>query len=142
MSVTFDPLRHTATVLGNVVQGWVSVKAARNEDAFSIHVSTDGKVARVRNANKSGRMEVTLTNESPTNDIFMAIAASDELLGVGVGPSFIKDGNGTALCMAAESWFVKIADYERQKELGEVTWIIETDNLELRQGGITNIPGQ
>lgn len=140
---TFDPTKVTF-VLGSITaEGYADsfIKAYRNEDAFSIVVSADGKVTRVRNANRSGRFEVTLKNSSPTNDLFQAQAILDEQTGGGIAPALVKDGSGTAHAQGKNSWIVKQPDLERAKELGDVTWIIETDILDMGQGGTTPIPG-
>lgn len=117
------------------------VKASRNSDAFELEIGGDGNGARTQNADKSGRIEVTLMQGSPTNDAFQAQALIDEISGAGVNEAFVKDINGTAYAHAATAWIVKQADLERAKEQGEVTWIIETHELDVHQGGLTPIPG-
>jgi hypothetical protein len=131
--------------IGSIVcQGYAKgtfCKATRNEDAFSLEVGGDGNAARTQNANRSGRMEFTLMSTSPSNDELQAQAILDEQAGGGVAEAFIKDTSGTALAHGANAWIVKIPDLERAKEQGEVTWIVETDLLELQQGGVLPIPG-
>jgi hypothetical protein len=141
---TYDPQKHTITFGPIVVTGFADgtfLKAYRNEDTYSIKIGADGNGARIRNANRSGRMEFTLLASSPSNDLLQAQAQIDELTGGGVASAFVKDGSGTAKAHGKNAWIVKIPDLERAKELGEVTWIVETDILDVVQGGTTPIPG-
>ena len=135
---TYDPQKVSLS-LGDITIVQYStgtfIKASRNEDAFTLTVSADGTGARTRNANRSGRFEFTLLGSSPSNDDLQALAVADEQDGSGVRAAMVKDGSGTAVARAANAWVVKVPDLERAKELGEVTWIVETDLLNLTQGG-------
>lgn len=141
---TYDPSKVTMSFGDIVPEGYAKgtfVKASRNEEAFSLDVGSDGNAARTANANKSGRVTFTLMAESPSNDQLQAQALLDEQSGAGVAPVFVKDNSGTALAHAANAWIVKQADLERAKEAGEVEWVIETNFLEIQQGGTLPIPG-
>ena len=135
---TWDPQKFTISIAGITVVQYAPgtfIKAMRNEDAFTLTVGADGIGTRTRNANRSGRFEVTLMASSPSNDALQALAALDEASGAGVGAALVKDLSGTAFASGQNAWVVKIPDIERAKELGEVTWIIETDLIQLSQGG-------
>lgn len=111
------------------------VKASRNEDTFKVYVGADGTPARSRSRNKSGTMELTLAQTSPSNDALSAAHAADELLGAGVYPFMIKDLNGTTLVAAAEAWVTKPADVEEGKEVTGRAWKLETGALTIWPGG-------
>lgn len=111
------------------------VKASRNEDSFKVYVGADGTPARARSRNKSGTVEVTLAQTSPSNDAFATALAADELLGAGVYPLMVKDLNGTTLVAAAEAWVTKAADVEEGKEVGNRAWKLETGSLITWPGG-------
>lgn len=136
---TYDPLKVTLSFAKATITGYGAgtfIKASYNEDLYSLTIGADGAGARVRNANQSGKVEFTLLASSPSNDVLMAVAALDRSLGQGIAPLLCKDGNGAALAQAQNAWIVKPPDLERGKELGEVTWTLETDNLQLVQGGM------
>jgi len=140
---TYDPQKVSLSVAGNTITGYAAgtfIKATRNEDGWMLTIGADGGGARTRNANKSGRVEITLLASSPSNDVLQAQAIVDELEATGVGPLLVKDGSGTAVASAGNSWIVKHPDLERGKELGEITWIIETEALAIQNGGTTQIP--
>lgn len=114
------------------------VKAARTNDAFALKVGVTGTGVRSQLMDHSGTFEFTLLASSPSNDYLQAKAIADELSGSGTGTVVAKDANGTAGAQAAVGWVKKIPDLERAKELGEVTWVIETDDLELTQGSLNS----
>lgn len=137
---TYDPSKVSIIVGSNIMiaRGESTfVKAARNEDGFSLKMSSDGLGTRVKNPNKSGTFEITLIASSPANDLLQAQAIQDEQAGTGIVPVTVEDGTGTAFAQGEQVWIKKIPDLERAKEDGEVTWVMETPLLNLNQGGTT-----
>lgn len=140
---TYDPAKYTITVLGNVLVQFGTgtfIKAMRNEDGYKIKVGARGEGVRIKNNNKSGRFEVTLLRSSPSNAILAALAVADELTNDQVGPTMVKDNGGTAFAHAEESWIVKLADLERGDDEDNITWIIETLNIEIQPDGTADTP--
>lgn len=138
---TYDAAQHLASFLGNALPLATGpdtfLKVSRNQDGYTTQVGASGYGTRSRINDKSGTVELTLMAASQTNDILMAIALSDELApGSGAGPLFIKEANGTTVVAAQNAWIKKIPDMERGKEAGTVTWVFESDNLEMFIGGL------
>lgn len=142
---TWDPTRFSIAFGSINAVGFgdgTFIKAMRNEPTFSVRVGADGNVTRVRNANRTGRFEITLQASSPTNDLMQAQAVLDEQSGGGVNATFVKDSNTKNVkAQGANSWIVGYPDLERAKEAGDLTWITETDIMDLSQGGNNPIPG-
>lgn len=142
---TWDPTNHVLIVGAHTVTGYAPdtfITASRNEDSMSLEVGADGTPARIRNANKSGRFTITLMKSSPSNDYLATLHSLDEESGAGIVPVLVKDNNnlaGTAVASANAAWIVKPADYERGKELGTQQWILETGQLNISSGGISDI---
>jgi len=135
----WDPTKFTMSVGANTIVEYAAgtfIKASFDEDQYSLEIGADGRGCRIRNANEAGKFEITLLKSSPSNDLLSAQAILDRQTGQGVVPIQVKDGNGAAVASAQNAWIVKMADLERGKELGEVTWTIQTDKLEMVQGGI------
>lgn len=135
---TYDPQKVTVSVANITITGYATgsfVKVSRDEDAFVKTVGADGLVARTRNANRAGSIEVTLLQSSPSNDALSALALLDETSGTGVGAAQVKDVSGTSIASAQNAWVKKLPDMERGKELGEVTWVIDCDLLNVTVGG-------
>ena len=138
---TYDPQLFSIEVAGLTINGFADgtfIKAMFNEDAYTIKIGADGQGVRVRNANSSGRFEITLLPSSPANATLAALSIMDRLTGKGAVPVFILDGSGTATASATKAWIIKQADLERAKEMGDVTWTMETLNMQLLQGGIND----
>ncbi len=140
---SYDPTEVTVSFAGTIIDGFgpgTFVKVSRNEDGWTFQPSNSGSGARSRNPNKSGRAEFTLLISSPANALLMAIAQADELSGEGVGNLLVKDrATSLAKCDALNAWVMKIPDWERAKEVGEVTWVLESDEMNIAHDGITDL---
>jgi Protein of unknown function (DUF3277) len=141
---TYDPTKNKITINGNTMFGFGAgsiVKASRNNDTFTLQIGADGIGTRTLSADKSGKIELTLQASSPCNAMLSAQALQDELTGTGVGSCMIRDLSSLSdQCSAQNVWVVKPADYEKQKETGEITWTLETDRLNIFLGGIIDVP--
>lgn len=115
------------------------VTAERNGQAFTISPGADGKIARVRNADRSGKVTVRLHQTSPSNDLLSALAAIDEQSGEGVGELLIKDMNGTTLIQAQNAWIQKLPSVEFGKDASDREWVFDCDELDMAVGGATNV---
>lgn len=137
---TYDPSKVIFSFAGSIITGFADgtfITVERNEDAFTLAVGASGEYARAKNANKSGRVTVTLMASSQANDILSAIAKADELTGVGNGILFVKELNGTTLAMSRDAWVLKMPNIERAKdEISPVEWVFECAELEMFAGGI------
>lgn len=136
---TYDPESVTISVIGNLITGFAAgefITAEYNEDAFTTVVGADGKVCRVRNANQTATITLTLMQSSPSNDVLSAAANLDRLTGNGAGAFLLKDGRGTTLLSAQNCWVKKPPPAGFGKELGDRAWIIECDKLEGTIGGV------
>jgi hypothetical protein len=137
---SYDPTEVTIVFAGQQIDGYgpgTFIKVSRNEDTWSFQPSLSGSGARSRNPNKSGRFEFTLLAASPSNAFLSSMIEADEFNGTGVGECQVKDrGTDDAKCAAQNAWVVKTADFERGKEVGEITWVIETDEVEIVHDGL------
>lgn len=134
----WDPQKFFMTVGGITIVEYSAstfIKADFNEDQYTLEVGADGRACRIRNANESGTYEFTLLKSSPSNDLLAALAILDRQSGQGIVAVFVKDGNGAAQAHSQNAWVRRQPALERGKELGDVTWVLETDKLELVQGG-------
>lgn len=139
MSVkTFDPKQFSIIVGGKIISGFADgtfIKITRHEQAFMLKVGVDGEGARAKSGNRSGTFEVSIMNSSASNDDLSAFALADEISGSGVVPVLVRDGSGRTVAEATTAWVQKFPDSEFGKEIGERTWILETDEIVLFIGG-------
>lgn len=141
----YDSASVFVTVGGAPINGFAAdskVLIARNSDAFSLQVGSDGEAARSKSNDRSGRMTIRLLQTSPSNDILSAFALADEVTpGGAVVPFACKDLNGGSLHTAQTGWIVKKSDADYVVEAGEREWILETDDLKHTVAG-NNVPAQ
>lgn len=137
---TYDPTQQDVVFNGQLIDGFAPgtfITVARNEDGWSFQPSNSGGGARSRNPNRSGRFTFTLLAASPSNGILSALVTVDELSGTGVGEVLVRDRSTLAAeCSAQNGWIVKYPDWTRAKETGEVTWIIESDAVNMVHDGL------
>ena len=136
--LTYDPKQISIIVGGKIISGFADgsfVKLERSEQAFTLKVGVDGEGARAKNNNKSGKCTLTLMQTSHSNDVLAAYAMADELGNAGVVPFLLLDHNGSSKATALSMWVQKHPDYERAKEVGQTTWVLETDELLIFNGG-------
>lgn len=137
---TYDPTEVFVIFNGVIIDGYAPgtfIKVSRNEDVFSFQASNSGGGARSRNPNRSGRIEITLQTGSAANAFLSAFADADEQTGQGVGEFLVQDSaTAAAECKAQNAWIVKRPDWERAKETGDVTWILESDDIAIAHDGL------
>jgi hypothetical protein len=138
---TYDPTEQDVIFNGVLVDGFAPgtfIKVSFNEDLWSFQASNSGGGARSRNPNRSGKLEFTLHQSSPSNGILSAFFRADLQSGTGVGECLIKDrSTAAAEVVAQNAWIVKAPDFERGKETGEVTWVLESDAIDIiHDGGV------
>lgn len=135
----WDPTQFIITVGSDTITEFAPstfIKADFDEDQYSKEIGADGAGCRIRNANQGGYFEITLLKSSLSNDVLSALAVLDRATAQGVVPVQVKDMNGTAVAAAAHAWITRIPALERGKELGDVTWKLDTTKLEILVGGI------
>ncbi len=141
----YDSASVFVSVGGVPISGFAAdskVTIARNNDAYTLQMGSDGEAARSKSNDKSGRMTIQLLQTSPSNAILSAFALADEVTpGGAVFPFACKDLNGGSLHTAQTGWIVKKPDAEYVVEAGPREWIIETDDLKHTVAG-NNEPAQ
>lgn len=136
--LTYDPKQVSVIVGGKIMSGFSDttfIKASRNEQAFNLKVGVDGEGTRAKSNNLSGKLEITLMQSSESNDDLSGFAAADELANAGVVPVLINDKSGRTVLQATTMWIQKYADVEFAKEASTRTWILETDQFIIFEGG-------
>jgi hypothetical protein len=136
---TYDPKLVVVDFAGILINSGYAdgtlVKTSRNEDTWSLKIGADGEAVRIKNNNRSGRVEVTLLQSSSVNDLLSQQAQFDEATNAGQGPVSVTDVSGKSLYVGPNAWIVKPADGEFGKDANTRTWIFETDNVSVFNGG-------
>lgn len=124
---------------GQILSGYADgtfIKVSRDNPMWTMKPGADGVVTRVRTNDKTGTIEVTLTQGSASNDYLSGLAKADELTGAGALPVLCRDGAGSTVASALFAWLEKPADAEFSKDAGQRAWTIKTNELDLFVGGL------
>ncbi|NIQ91021.1 MAG: DUF3277 family protein [Nitrospinaceae bacterium] len=137
---TYNPADVTLVFGGIIVDGYADgtfITVARNEDAFTLMIGSDGEACRAKSNNKSGTVVFTLMQSSLANDLLSAQFNLDELSpgGDGIAPLLMKDNSGRTVVAAETAWIRKPADITFGREIENREWTIETNSLIMQGGG-------
>jgi hypothetical protein len=138
---TYDPTKLTVIVGGVIVSGFTDgdfIMAKRDEDLYTKRVGADGHVARARNANKAGTIEITLLQSSPAVAEIAALLALDNFLFDGdvlVPISILSPGTNAELVASTQSWLKTAPEMGFGKEVGERKFIFDCADLKLSLSG-------
>lgn len=134
---TYDPSKLTVIVGGVIVSGFSDgdyITAKRDEDLYTKRVGADGHVARARNGNKSGTIEIKLLQGSPAVSEIAALVALDNFLFDGdvlIPISIVSPGTAAELVVSTQSWLKTAPEMVFGKEVGERTFVFDCADLKL-----------
>lgn len=134
---TYDPTKLTVIVGGVIVSGFSDgdyITAKRDEDLYTKRVGADGHVARARNGNKSGTIEIKLLQGSPAVAEIAALVALDNFLFDGdvlIPISIVSPGTAAELVVSTQSWLKTAPEMVFGKEVGERTFVFDCADLKL-----------
>lgn len=135
---TYDPKEVSITWNGIPINSGIApdsfLTMAREEDAFTKTVAANGTVARTRNADKTGTVEIMLMQNSPINALLSAAALADENGVDTISIITVFDPSGSLIAVANDAWIRKIPDQELSKEYGERTWMFDCAELQIITG--------
>lgn len=126
--VTYDPQDVNVIVDGTFLTGFAEgtfVQIARDEDSYTTYVGSKGEVSRSVNANKMGKITVTLTQNSPSNSYLERLSKSKKTFPVSVVDQNFGESDGGNDC-----WVEKPADKELGKEIGTREWVFVVPEME------------
>ena len=138
---TYDPTKITLVFAGFEIYGYADgtfISVDKAEDAYSFKVGATGHGTRVRSRNSSGSVTVTLEASSGCNDLLSAVHTADLLSNAAVLPLIMKEGNGTTVVGAPESWIVKISPVEYAKDSSTREWVIYCSDMKVFSGGLSS----
>lgn len=139
----YDPKDILVTFGEILVEGFADgtfLVVEQNEDDFGIYVGADGQATRVATNNNSAKVELTLSQSSPTNDLLSAMSKLDRKTGQGVRPLLVKDLNGQTLLLLPTAWIKRRPRREYAKTVSGRMWTFETDDILDHDGGANAPP--
>jgi Protein of unknown function (DUF3277) len=131
---TYSPLTNIVNFRGHQISDFMDgtyIEVDRHDDVYKMHVGAQGVVARTHNPNRTGMIQVTLKQTSPSNDVLMGFALLDDpegggaVTGLGKGPILFQELNGSTIVSAADAWIRKIPKIDRGADITGVVWIFD-----------------
>ena len=139
MSVeTYSPKRVEVIFGGVPLRGFSDstfILVERTSEAFTTNVGADGEASRTHNADRTGKITVTLQQTSDSNDYLSALVNADEISLQGQLPILVKDTNGRTLAESPCAWIDKVANSEFSAEISDREWVISCSELIMFVGG-------
>lgn len=112
------------------------VSVERAVETFSKVVGAGGEVARVKSADRSGTMTITLLQSSNSNMVLNALADADEQSGAGTFSIQIKDLTTGGDIQATDAWIKGKPKVEYGKDLSNREWVFEFASVSINPGGV------
>lgn len=135
---TYSPKKVQVNYGGIILTGYMDgtfIEVDKTSDDFTPHVGADGEGARIQSADESGSVTLTLMQTSASNDALQAARDADKASGQGTRPLMVKDGMGTTIITAQESWIRKTPKVELSNDKGSRVWIFDSTELIVKVGG-------
>ncbi|RYF12583.1 MAG: DUF3277 family protein, partial [Deltaproteobacteria bacterium] len=111
------------------------IAVERMTDTWMDSAGTDGFVTRARSGDNRGTITVTLSQTSPTNDEYQALAIADELTGNAAAYGLLRDASGRTICSADTAWIVKPPAVTFGRSPTNRVWVFRCSNLIVGAGG-------
>jgi hypothetical protein len=129
-TATYDPTKVVINIDGHTIVNYADgtfIEASQMEDTYSEHVGVDGKVTRVKSANKMGEVTLTLAQNSPSNKKLQELAKNGNIVQFSVTDANFEANVGAS---GSEAWLRKPADFSRGNEIEDAEWVIVVADYE------------
>jgi len=135
---TYAPDSVVINFAGAILTGYAEgsfITVERETDGFNKVTGADGLTTRVKSANRSGSVTLTLAQSSDANAILSALQIADDLTRGGVFPLLVKDVSGNSLFTAEQAWIRKSANAEFSSDFTGRQWVIDCAEISMLHGG-------
>lgn len=128
---TYDTEDVNVIVNGTILTGFADgtfVSVEQDEERYTPYVGAKGEVSRAKNANKMGKITITLAQDSPSNSYMSRLSNSKETF-----PVSVVDQNFGSTSGGNDCWVEKPSNIEYGKEISEREWVIVVPVLEINE---------
>lgn len=101
---TYNPKDVYVTFGGYRIVGWQSISITRDSDIFIDISGIRGKTTRVKSLDTGASIQLTLSMQSPSNDVLSTILMADNEEGTGRLALTIKDKSGSSVFSSDEAY--------------------------------------
>lgn len=135
---TYDPREIKAAFKNIEIRGFAKgtfISVKRSSPTWSMQVSADGEVTRVRSRDKTGTIQFTLVAGSACNKQLALVMKSDEQNADGIGVVSVRDQNGNDKHISEKAWLVQPPEVDYAEDAGVRVWMIQCTDLDTFSGG-------
>jgi hypothetical protein len=133
MLKTYD-FKQVALIIGGVqIHGFVDGEAITVEpdsDDWNEYVGNDGETTRAKTNNGLSRVTFKLAQSSESNSYLSGLRVAGSVV-----PSMVKDGSGSTLHIAEQSYLKARPVSSFARETGEREWVLVCPDMQSFEGG-------
>lgn len=141
---TYSPADIIVIVNNVIISGFTDTSIVTIEpdvQSFTKYVSADGLSTRVRSANRTASITVSLKQTSPSNDVLTDLLNADLNEGDQVFPVTITDNFGTTLISSNSGWVQGWPSTAFADSVNAREWVIDLSSVNWFVGGNVTISG-
>lgn len=137
--LTYAPSEVTITMGGVYsITGYAEdtfVRITKDTQQVTMVRAMDGSVSRVKSPDTGWKVQISLAQSSPANDILSTFWNVDNVTGMGKFPIMIKDGSGSTMFIAATAWVEELPDIIFSNSMEVRTWRLAATDVMVNIGG-------
>lgn len=137
---TYSPTDVQLVISGYVIQGWNSLSISRTTPEYKLIRGVRGKHTRVRSQDTSCSLIVSLSQSSPTNDVFSDVLKEDRETGNGKLKIILKDSSGSSRFESSEAYITGYPTSSYTDGFESREWTIFCQESNFIVGGNSNPP--
>ncbi len=137
---TYSPTDVQLVISGYVIQGWNNISISRSTPEYKLIRGIRGKHTRARSQDTSCSLVVSLSQASPTNDVFSMILDTDRTTGNGRLKIILKDASGSSRFESSEAYITGYPTSSYSDGFESREWTIFCQESNFFVGGNSNPP--
>lgn len=133
---TYNPMLVTCALGNHIVSGYADdsfISVEPNGDGTSSKVGCDGEIIRSIDPNNTGKVTLSLQQNSRTNKFLIEKYYQDRQSGNGTFSITIKDLSGSTKVTCDVAWVAKLAKQGYGKQANNREWEIQTGSIHIDQ---------
>jgi hypothetical protein len=111
------------------------VNITKDVEPFETERAMDGSIQRVYKHDEGFKLDITLAQSSPSNNVFSALYNIDVGTQLGKFPVFVNDTKGSTKFFALTAWVDRIPSVSFSNQLETRTWTLSCVQAAITVGG-------
>lgn len=129
---TYSPADvNLSLALVHTVTGYVEgtgITLQKESNVFDKAKGAHGHMGRIHLPDRTYKLEITLSQTSPSNVVLNALYSVDDASRLGMFPIFLKDSSGQSVFTSPTCWIEQVPDASYGGRMNERTWTLACAN--------------